>query len=76
MPTMTRCIALFAVLVGVAACGSSPGDRALTGGAIGAGAGAVIGSTTAVGVVPGAVVGGVAGAAIGVVTTPVAWVMG
>jgi osmotically inducible lipoprotein OsmB len=76
MPTMARCIALLAVVVGVAACGSSPGDRALTGGAIGAGAGAVIGSTTAVGVVPGAVVGGVAGAAIGVVTTPVAWVIG
>jgi hypothetical protein len=75
MPIMTRCIALLAVLVGVAACGSSPGDRALTGGAIGAGTGAVIGSTTAVGVVPGAVVGGVAGAAIGLVTTPVAWVM-
>ncbi len=73
---MVRYIALLAVVAGVAACGSSPGDRALTGGAIGAGTGAVIGSTTAVGVVPGAVVGGVAGAAIGVVTTPVAWVMG
>ena len=73
---MVRYIALLAVVVGVAACGSSPGDRALTGGAIGAGTGAVIGSATAVGVVPGAVVGGVAGAAIGVVTTPVAWVMG
>ena len=71
---MTRYIALLAILMGMVACGSSPGDRALTGGAIGAGAGAVIGSTTAVGVVPGAVVGGVAGAAIGVVTTPVAWV--
>lgn len=71
---MTRGIALFAILLAVAACGSSPGDRALTGGAIGAGTGAVIGSTTAVGVVPGAVVGGVAGAAIGVATTPVAWV--
>jgi osmotically inducible lipoprotein OsmB len=73
---MIKLIALLAMLVGVAACGSSPGDRALTGGAIGAGTGAVIGSTTVVGTVPGAVVGGVAGAAIGVVTTPVAWVAG
>jgi osmotically inducible lipoprotein OsmB len=72
---MTRCIALLAILVGAAACGSSPGDRALTGGAIGAGTGAVIGSTTVVGTVPGAVVGGVVGAGVGVVTTPVAWVM-
>lgn len=54
----------------VAACGNNPTDRALTGGAIGAGAGAVVGSATGVGPIGGAVVGGLGGAAIGAATTP------
>ncbi len=62
-----------AIMLGLAACGSSPGERAVTGGAIGAGAGAVVGATTGVGVLPGAVIGGVGGAAIGAVTSPLAW---
>ncbi len=36
-----------AALLGVAACGHSPGERALSGGAIGAGGGAVAGETVA-----------------------------
>jgi hypothetical protein len=53
----------------LAACGESPGCRALTGGAIGAGGGAVLG---AIGGNPalGAVAGGVAGAAAGGLTSP------
>lgn len=70
---MSRCIALLAVMLGVAACGQDPGTRALTGGAIGAGAGAVVGSTTVVGTVPGAVIGGLGGAVIGAATTPFSW---
>jgi hypothetical protein len=70
---MSRFLALVAIMVGTAACGSSPGERAVTGGAIGAGAGAVVGATTGVGVLPGAVIGGVGGAAIGAVTAPLAW---
>lgn len=67
---MIRCLAAFLTAITLAACGSSVGDRALTGGAIGAGTGAVIGSVTPVGTIPGLVIGGVAGAAIGAVTAP------
>jgi hypothetical protein len=70
---LSRSIALLAVVFGVAACGQDPGTRALTGGAIGAGAGAVVGSTTVVGTVPGAVIGGLGGAVIGAATTPLSW---
>ncbi len=70
---MTKAFALLAVLLGLAACGSDPGSRALSGGAIGAGTGAVIGSVTPVGTVPGLVIGGLGGAVIGAVTTPLAW---
>ena len=70
---MNKFILYLALLASLAACGHGPGTRALTGGALGAGAGAVVGSTTGVGVVPAAVVGGVAGAAVGIVTTPLSW---
>jgi hypothetical protein len=70
---VSRYIVLLITMFGTAACGHDPGTRALTGGAIGAGAGAVVGSTTAVGVVPGAVIGGLGGAVIGAVTTPLSW---
>jgi hypothetical protein len=60
-------LAVFALVL--AGCGNNPTDRALTGGAIGAGTGAVVGS--AVGApIGGAVVGGLGGAAIGAATTP------
>jgi osmotically inducible lipoprotein OsmB len=52
-----------------AACGERPVDRALTGGAIGAGGGALIG-VAAGNPVAGAVVGGLGGAAIGAATAP------
>jgi hypothetical protein len=55
------------VLLGLAACGHSTGDRALSGAGIGAGAGAVggalVGSPLA-----GAAIGGAAGAATGALT--------
>jgi ABC-type glycerol-3-phosphate transport system substrate-binding protein len=70
---LRRSIALLVVMFGLAACGQDPGTRALTGGAIGAGAGAVVGSTTVVGAVPGAVIGGLGGAVVGAVTTPLSW---
>jgi osmotically inducible lipoprotein OsmB len=56
-------------LAGTAGCGDRPLDRALTGGAIGAGGGALIG-VAAGNPVAGAVVGGLGGAAIGAATTP------
>lgn len=52
-----------------AACGERPIDRALTGGAIGAGGGALVGAAAG-NPVAGAVVGGLGGAAIGAATAP------
>jgi len=66
-------VLLLGPALGLAGCGQDPGTRALSGGAIGAGSGAIIGATTGVGAVPGAIVGGVGGAVIGAATTPFAW---
>lgn len=51
--------AIAAVTICLAACGTSPGDRALSGAAIGAGSGAAIGA------IAGGPIGAGAGAAIG-----------
>ena len=67
---MTKYLVLAAVLLGTTACGDTWGQRAVTGGAIGAGSGAVIGSVTGVGTLPGALVGGAVGAGVGAATTP------
>ncbi len=61
---------LLALLVPLAGCGYTPGHRALTGGAIGAGAGAIIGGATGMGAATGALVGGAAGAVTGAATNP------
>ena len=58
------------LLLATTACGNTMGERALTGGAIGAGSGAAVGAVTGVGVLPGALIGGAVGAGVGVVTTP------
>jgi len=55
--------------VALSACGTTPGDRALSGGLIGAGAGAAIGSLSG-DAGAGALIGGAAGAAAGAVTDP------
>ena len=52
----------------LAACGDTRGERALSGGAIGAGAGAVGGALMGGNPVTGAVIGGAAGAATGALT--------
>lgn len=59
-----------AILFSATACGDTWGQRAVTGGAIGAGSGAVIGGVTGVGILPGALVGGAVGAGVGAATTP------
>lgn len=60
---------IFAVsLTMLAGCGQSTGNRALTGGAIGAGGGAVLGAVTGVGAGTGAAIGGAVGAATGALT--------
>jgi osmotically inducible lipoprotein OsmB len=61
-------LALAALLA--TACGDTWGQRAVTGGAIGAGSGAVVGAATGMGPLTGAVVGGAVGAGVGAATTP------
>jgi hypothetical protein len=53
----------------LAGCGTSPGDRGLSGGILGAGTGAAIGSLAG-SAGTGALVGGLGGAAIGLLTSP------
>jgi osmotically inducible lipoprotein OsmB len=52
----------------LSACGNSPGERALSGGAIGAGAGAVGAAILSADPITGAVVGGAVGAVTGAAT--------
>jgi osmotically inducible lipoprotein OsmB len=59
-----------AFALATAACGERPVDRALTGGAIGAGGGAVVGAATGGNPLVGAAIGGLGGAAIGAATAP------
>jgi osmotically inducible lipoprotein OsmB len=56
--------------IALAGCGYSPGSRALSGGAIGAGTGAIIGSVTGIGPGAGALIGGGVGAIGGAATSP------
>jgi hypothetical protein len=53
----------------LAACGNRPGERALTGGALGAATGAVITAATGGTVWAGALIGGAVGAVAGAATT-------
>ncbi|WP_439597323.1 YMGG-like glycine zipper-containing protein [Falsiroseomonas sp.] len=53
----------------LAACGQTTGDRAVSGGLLGAGAGAAIGSLSG-SAGTGALIGGAAGAAGGALTSP------
>jgi osmotically inducible lipoprotein OsmB len=69
LKNLTIAISAVAVL-GLAGCGTSKQDRALSGAGIGAGTGAAIGAVTGGGVVGGALLGGAAGAAGGYLTDP------
>lgn len=67
-----KTLALVAALgLTTAACGNTWGERAVTGGAIGAGTGAAVGAATGgLSVLGGALIGGAVGAGIGAATTP------
>ncbi|HEY8963115.1 MAG TPA: hypothetical protein VIN59_01495 [Alphaproteobacteria bacterium] len=67
--TMLMTGVLLATL-GLAACGQTQGERALSGGAIGAGVGAAGSALTGGSPWAGAAIGGVAGAATGAFTDP------
>ena len=58
------------LMLALAGCGYSPGTRAVTGGALGAGAGAGIGALTGGHAATGALIGGGAGALGGALTAP------
>lgn len=68
MRQTTLALAMVSAL-GLGACGYSTGDRALSGGALGAGAGAGVAAITGGSPVTGAVIGGAAGALGGAVTS-------
>ena len=73
---MKRMMLLAAVgAFALSACGTTPGDRAVSGGLLGAGAGAAIGSLSG-NAGEGAVIGGVAGAATGALTDPCSFNLG
>ena len=69
MKRITMPAALAVAALSLTACGYNQGDRALSGGLIGAGTGAVIGSLTG-SAGAGAIIGGVGGAALGAFTDP------
>jgi hypothetical protein len=68
LKTFSASAALVAALA-LSACGTTPGDRAVSGGLLGAGAGAAIGSLSG-NAGAGAVIGGLGGAAVGAATDP------
>ena len=62
--------ALIATALVLTACGQRPGDRAVSGGLIGAGGGAAIAAMTGGAPLVGAAIGGAAGALGGALTRP------
>ncbi len=60
---------LAAAITALAGCGHTTGQRALSGGVIGAGGGAIIGGATGLGAGTGALIGAGAGALTGAATT-------
>lgn len=64
----TRLVTSMIFVAMLSACGQSTGDRALSGGAIGAGAGALGGALVGGSGTTGALIGGAAGAAAGALT--------
>ena len=67
---MKTLLILTGLTLSLGACGHTDGTRALTGGLIGAGGGAIIGDVTGIGAGTGALIGGIGGAGVGALTTP------
>ena len=66
---MMKVVGISLLALTLAACGDTWGQRAVTGGGIGAGTGALISTLTPIGLLPGALVGGAVGAGVGAATT-------
>ena len=67
--TFGACSIVLAASLALSACGTAPGDRALSGGLVGAGTGAAIGAVAG-NAGAGALIGGLGGAVLGAVTSP------
>ena len=67
--TLAKWIFSAALAASVSACGYSKGDRAISGGLIGAGTGAAVGAVTGGNAGTGALIGGAVGAAGGALTS-------
>ena len=63
-----RIAAMLTVALSMAACGRTTGTRAVTGGLLGAGGGALVGGATGLGAGTGALIGGAGGAGAGALT--------
>lgn len=63
------CLLLAGMTLSVAGCGYRPGDRAVSGGLIGAGGGAALAAVTGGAPLAGALIGGAVGAVGGAVTS-------
>ncbi len=68
--TIPLALILMTLSITLTACGYSPGDRAASGGLIGAGTGAAIAAATGGAPLVGALVGGAVGAVGGAATSP------
>lgn len=60
----------FALALALAGCGERPGERALSGGGLGAAGGAGVAALTGGSLLGGALIGGAAGAVAGAATSP------
>ncbi len=69
MKTTTLAATLLVALIALGGCGNSTGDRAVTGGGIGAGIGA-LGGLMVGAPMEGALIGGAVGAGTGALTSP------
>jgi len=67
--SMTRLLAVLALALAVSACGDTWGQRAVTGGGIGAGTGLAVGALAGFPLVGSTLVGAALGAGIGAATT-------
>ena len=70
MKTAADCSSLLPLALSVSACGDTWGERAVTGGGIGAGTGLAIGAIAGWPLVAPVLVGTAVGAGIGAATTP------
>lgn len=68
MKTSVKLLSAAAMVAFLGACGSSTGDRAVTGAGIGAGTGAAVGAITSMSMGTGALIGAGVGAAVGAIT--------